>query len=144
MYDGDLRREDEAYGDYSTDQKIFSQEVRLTFDTGPLQGLVGVYYSHHKNPDYLANSTFSLDLDLDLGLTNRVAGFLALPPAQGGAGMDPATALATAQAVRAAYPKRVFIASEQLYPFDIETQALFGDAELGGGAGAEAARGFPL
>lgn len=128
VYDGDLRREDEAYGDYSTGQKIISQEVRLTFDTGPLQGLVGVYYSHHKNPDYLANSTFSLDLDLDLGLTNRVAGFLALPPAQGGAGMDPATALATAQAVRAAYPKRVFIASEQLYPFDIETQALFGDA----------------
>jgi iron complex outermembrane receptor protein len=127
-YDGDLRREDEAYGDYSTNQKIFSQEVRLTFDTGNLQGLIGAYYSKHKNPDYLANSTFSLDLDVNLGLTSRVAQFLALPPAQGGAGMDPATALATAQAVRALYPQRVFISSEQLYPFNIETQALFGDA----------------
>lgn len=142
VYDGDLRREDEAYGDYSTNQKIFSQEVRLTFDTGALQGLVGAYYSHHKNPDYLANSTFSLDLDLDLGLTNRVAGFLALPPAQGGAGMDPATALATAQAVRAVYPQRVFIASEQLYPFDIQTQALFGDASWEVAPGLKLLAGF--
>ena len=142
VYDGDLRREDEAYGDYSTDQKIFSQEVRLTFDTGALQGLIGGYYSHHRNPDYLANSTFSLDLDLDLGLTSRVAGFLALPPAQGGAGMDPATALATAQAVRAVYPQRVFIASEQLYPFDIQTQALFGDASWEVAPGLKLLAGF--
>jgi len=141
-YDGDLRREDEAYGDYSTNQKIFSQELRLTFDTGALQGLLGAYYSHHKNPDYLANSTFSLDLDQDLGLTQRVAGFLALPPAQGGAGLDPATALALAQQVRAVYPERVFISSKQLYPFDIQTAALFGDASWEVAPGLKLLAGF--
>jgi len=141
-YDGDLRREDEAYGEYSTNQKIFSQEIRLTFDTGALQGLIGAYYSHHRNPDYRATSTFSLDLDQDLGLTQRVAGFLALPPAQGGAGLDPAPALDLAQQVRAVYPERVFISSLQLYPFDIQTQALFGDASWEVAPGLKLLAGF--
>ena len=136
-YDGDLRRDDEAYGDYSTNQKIFSQELRLTFDTGPLQGLVGAYYSKHKNPDYLANSTFSLDLDENLGLTSRVADFLVQ-----NAGFDPATALGTAQAVRGVYPQRVFISSVQLYPFNIETQALFGDASWEVAPGLKLLAGF--
>jgi outer membrane receptor protein involved in Fe transport len=116
--------------------------LRLTFDTGALQGLIGAYYSHHKNPDYLANSTFSLDLDQDLGLTQRVAGFLALPPAQGGAGLDPATALGLAQQVRAVYPERVFIASKQLYPFNIQTAALFGDASWEVAPGLKLLAGF--
>lgn len=136
-YDGDLRREDEAYGDYSTNQKIFSQELRLTFDTGALQGLVGAYYSHHKNPDYLANSTFSLDLDQDLGLTQRVAGYLVA-----NAGFDPANALTVAQDVRDLYPGRVFISSVQLYPFDIQTAALFGDASWEVAPGLKLLAGF--
>jgi iron complex outermembrane receptor protein len=136
-YDGDMRRDDEAYGDYSTNQRIFSQEVRLTFDTGALQGLVGAYYSKHKNPDYLANSTFSLDLDQNLGLTSRVADFLVA-----NAGFDPATALGTAQAVRSVYPQRVFISSVQLYPFTVQTQALFGDASWEVAPGLKLLAGF--
>jgi outer membrane receptor protein involved in Fe transport len=112
------------------------RELRLTFDTGPLQGLVGAYYSKHEI-DYLANSTFSLDLDENLGLTSRVADFLVQ-----NAGFDPATALGTAQAVRGVYPQRVFISSVQLYPFNIEMQALFGDASWEVAPGLKLLAGF--
>lgn len=136
-YDGDLRPEEEAYGDFGTNQKIFSQEVRLNFDTGPLQGLIGGYYSRLKNPDSVAHSTFSLDIDEGLGLTSRVADFLVA-----NAGFDPATALATAQAVRSVYPARVFISSQQLYSIDIETMALFGDANWEVAPGLKLLAGF--
>jgi outer membrane receptor protein involved in Fe transport len=122
-YDGDLRREDEAYGSFATDQEIFSEELRLTFDTGTLSGVLGAYYSRLQNPYYRAESTFSLDLDADLALTDRVAEFLVF---QGG--FDPMTAQAVAQQVRSVYTGRAFISSVQRYPLDIETMALFGDA----------------
>lgn len=123
-YDGDLRSEDEAFGDFATDQKSYSEELRLTINAGPLQGLIGGYYSRLKNPDSDSHSTFSLNLNRDLGLTARVADFLV------GAGLDPGSALATAQAVGGVYPESVFISSTQLYGIDIETMALFGDASL--------------
>ncbi|KTE38056.1 MULTISPECIES: TonB-dependent receptor [unclassified Sphingopyxis] len=123
-YDGDLQAVDTAYGDAITDQKIFSEEVRLTFDTGPLQGLIGGYYSRTKNPDSNTNATFGLDPDRDLGLTPTVAAVLQGPPF----GLDPGTALFLAQQARAQYPQLIYIASSQDYSIDIETVALFGDA----------------
>ena len=122
-YDGELRPEDQAYGDFATDQKIFSQEARLNFDTGPLQGLVGGYYSRLKNPASDSNSTFSLDPDVDLGLTPQVAALL-----QGQFGLPADQALGLAQLARSFYPARIFISSAQRYAVDIETMALFGDA----------------
>ena len=136
-YDGELRFDDEAYGDFATDQKIASQELRLTFDTGTLQGLIGGYYSRLKNPDTDSNSTFSLDPDTDLGLTPRVASSL-----ENDFGLDPATALATAQAVRGVYPARVFISSTQKYSVDVETMALFGDASFEVTPGVKLLAGF--
>jgi outer membrane receptor protein involved in Fe transport len=125
-YDGDLQAVDTAYGDAVTNQKIFSQELRLTFDTGPLQGLIGGYYSRTKNPDSNTNSTFGLDPDRDLGLTPTVAAVLQGPPF----GLDPATALFLAQQARAQYPGLIYITSSQDYSIDIETMALFGDASF--------------
>lgn len=122
-YDGELRAEDESYGDFATNQKIYSQELRLTFDAGPLQGLVGGYYSRTKNPASDSNSTFSLDPDADLGLTPQVAALL-----QSQFGLPADQALGLAQLARSYYPPRVFISSAQRYAVDIETMALFGDA----------------
>ena len=122
-YDGELRAEDESYGDFATNQKIYSQELRLTFDAGPLQGLVGAYYSRTKNPASESNSTFSLDPDADLGLTPQVAALL-----QSQFGLPADQALGLAQLARSYYPPRVFISSAQRYAVDIETMALFGDA----------------
>lgn len=122
-YDGELRAEDESYGDFATNQKIYSQELRLTFDAGPLQGLVGGYYSRTKNPASDSNSTFSLDPDADLGLTPQVAALL-----QSQFGLPADQALGLARLARGYYPPRVFISSAQRYAVDIETMALFGDA----------------
>jgi len=135
-YDGDLGPEDRAFGQFSTDQKIFSEEIRLTLDAGPLQGLIGAYSSRQKNPDYQADSTFAIDIDRDLALTARVAEFLV------GAGFDAPTAQATAQAVRGVYPGKVNISSVQRYPFDIETMALFGDGTLELSPGLKLHAGF--
>lgn len=102
-------------------KKTFSQEARLTFDTGPLQGLIGGY-SRLKNPDTDSNSTFSLDIDRDLGLTNQVTAYLAYQ-----LGLPLPTAQFSAGQARSVYPDRVFISSQQLYSVDIETMAAFGD-----------------
>jgi outer membrane receptor protein involved in Fe transport len=137
IYDGDLRREDVSYGDYTTNQKTFSQEARLTFDTGALQGLIGGYYSRLKNPDTDSNSTFSLHLDQDLGLTNQVTSVLV---SQFGLPLPAAQALA--RQARQIYPDRVFISSQQLYSVDIETMALFGDANWEVAPGLKLLAGF--
>ncbi|WP_447757504.1 TonB-dependent receptor [Sphingopyxis fribergensis] len=137
IYDGDLRADEEAYGDFATNQKTFSQEARLTFDTGPLQGLIGGYYSRLKNPDSDSNSTFSLDIDRDLGLTNQVAAYLVSQ-----FGLPLPTAQFLAVQARAEYPDRVFISSQQLYSVDIETMALFGDASWEVAPGLKLLGGF--
>lgn len=136
-YDGELRAEDEAYGDFATDQKIFSQELRLNFDTGALQGLIGGFYSRLKNPRSDSNSTFSLDPDVDLGLTPQVAALL-----QSQFGLPADQALGLAQLARSYYPPRVFISSDQRYAVDIETMALFGDASVEVAPGLKLLAGF--
>lgn len=136
-YDGELRAEDESYGDFATNQKIFSQELRLTFDSGPLQGLLGGYYSRTKNPASDSNSTFSLDPDADLGLTPQVTALL-----QSQFGLPADQALFFAQQARALYPPRIFIASDQRYAVDIETMALFGDANWEVAPGLKLLAGF--
>ena len=136
-YDGELRAEDEAYGDFATNQTSFSQEVRLNFDTGPLQGLIGGYYSRLKNPRSDSNSSFSLDPDADLGLTPQVAAIL-----QNQFGLPADQALALAQDARQLYPPRIFIASDQRYSIDVETMALFGDASFEVAPGLKLLAGF--
>lgn len=136
-YDGDLRPEEISYGDFATNQKTFSQEARLSFDTGPLQGLIGGYYSRLKNPDSDSNSTFSLDLDRELGLTNQVTAYLVSQ-----LGLPLPTAQFLAGRARAEYPDRVFISSQQLYAVDIETIAAFGDASWEIAPGLKLLAGF--
>lgn len=115
VYDGDLLPIEQAYGDFSTDQKIFSQEVRLTFDTGRLTGLIGGYYSRLNNPDYTAHSTFLINLEQGLDFTNQLVQL---------GGLD----LPTAQLLASFYPEDIAISSSQFYPIKVETMALFGDA----------------
>jgi iron complex outermembrane receptor protein len=116
VYDGDLLPIEQAYGDLSTDQKIFSQEVRLTFDTGRLTGLIGGYYSRLNNPDYTAHSTFLINLERGLGFTDQLVQL---------GGLD----RPTAQLLASFYPEDIAISSSQFYPIKVETMALFGDAK---------------
>jgi iron complex outermembrane receptor protein len=102
-YDGDNLAVDEAYGDYSTYQKTLTQEVRLNLSTGPLQGLIGGYYSHLSDKQDRSHSVFSLSPVDDLGLPAAISGF---------------------------YPSRLFIDTHQFYPQTIRNLAVFGDGSL--------------
>ncbi|MBI1198628.1 MAG: TonB-dependent receptor [Phenylobacterium sp.] len=100
VYDGDNLPQDSAYGDFAQDQKTFSEEVRLNVDAGPLQGLVGAYYSRLDNKHDRSHSVFSLSPVGDLGLPAAIGAF---------------------------YPARLYIDTSQFYPQTVETAALFGD-----------------
>ena len=100
VYDGDDVAVDSEYGDFSQNQKTFSQEVRLNLDSGPFSGLLGAYYSHLDNTHDLADSTFELNPVTDLGLPGAVSGF---------------------------YPAELVINTSQFYPQTVRTAAVFGD-----------------
>jgi outer membrane receptor protein involved in Fe transport len=100
-YDGDDTAADDAYGDFSQDQRTWTEEVRLDLGTGPLTGVLGAYYSHLDNKHDLSHSVFSLSPVDDLGL----------PPEIG-----------------PIYPARLYIDTEQFYPQTVSNLAFFGDA----------------
>jgi len=101
IYDGDNLPDDSAYGDFVQDQKIFSEEVRANFRSGPFEGLIGAYYSHLDNKNDRSHSVFSLSPVDDLGLPAAIGAF---------------------------YPARLYIDTSQFYPQTVETAAVFGDA----------------
>ncbi|TAJ68984.1 MAG: TonB-dependent receptor [Phenylobacterium sp.] len=101
VYDGDNLPIDSAYGDFTQDQKTFSEELRLNFERGPFKGLVGGYYSHLDNKHDRSHSVFKLSPVDDLGLPAAISGF---------------------------YPAALTIDTSQFYPQTVETAAIFGDA----------------
>jgi outer membrane receptor protein involved in Fe transport len=99
-YDGDNQAVDEAYGDYSTDQTTVTEEVRLNLSSGPVQGLIGGYFSHLSDKQDRSHSVFSLSPVDDLGLPAAISGI---------------------------YPDRLYIDTRQFYPQTVRNLALFGD-----------------
>lgn len=101
VYDGDDLPEDSAYGDFSKDERTFTQEVRLNLDTDRFDALLGGYYSHLNNKRDRSHSVFKLRPVEDLGLPDAISGF---------------------------YPAELVIDTNQFYPQTVRNLAIFGDA----------------
>lgn len=112
--DSDFTAQPDEFHQFNDDEDIFTQEVRLSFNTGALTGIVGGFYS--KNDRLLDfTSTQSIDVVNDLGLVNSLVNLFGLP-------------VPTAAFVASFYAAPVIIQAEGINPIEVETYAIFGDA----------------
>lgn len=118
-YDQDFT--EQAIGFVTNDEpiKTFTQEVRLNFDTGRLQGLVGGYYANEDASKTTGSGTQRI-LFSAVGLDRQL---VAPPPA--GFGLSQAVA----NFAMDLYPNRAVVIGTNIdYPLTTQNKALFGDA----------------
>lgn len=116
-YDGDLSAENLSFGGSETRFETISEELRLNIDTSWLSGVLGAYY-YHRDQDNRATS-------LTLVPTPVPTASALLQQA----GIDAATADFVANLYAQALPD-IPVQYEGIFPSEVESFALFGDARV--------------
>ena len=112
--DGDLSAENRLVNSFRSEPETLTTELRATFQTDTLSGVVGAFYSNYDATDQEGLSRVQIAPE-SLGL----AGILSAPPF----GLDPATIGFVLAQYGGGFTLDTFGAS----PIEIETSALFGD-----------------
>lgn len=116
-YDGDLTEQPVSWGGSDIDNDVFSQELRLGYEGERLKGLVGLYYSRHKD---LTVSASQSNIETPVA---TIAGLLMLN------GIDPGTAQGVAELYASALPF-IPVDYHSTTPARSENKALFADGEF--------------
>jgi len=127
-WDGDMTAQQlTADNKYNRNDKTDSQEVRLTYQSDDLEAVVGVYASQLEVSDYAGGERhYPLVDSIGADFTGAVTGFLISQ-----AGLDAATAAATAQMIAPLYPNidPVVLAFNSTMAQEVKTKAVFADVK---------------
>lgn len=116
-YDGDYGPEARSYGHNTGDYKTFSQEMRLSYDSDGLKGLLGAFYYNRDE------TTGSTSRTLVPTPTAQIQGLLQ------GAGLGAAAASSVASLYTSALPN-IPVRYNNDNPMKVETMAVFGDGRM--------------
>lgn len=116
-YDGDLSAANLSFGGSETTFETISEELRLNIDTSWLSGVLGAYY-YHRDQDNRATSLTLVPTPVSTAATLLQQ-----------AGIDAATANFVANLYAQALPD-IPVQYEGIFPSEVESFALFGDARV--------------